>query len=195
MVGSIEREIGGPASVGVAMPGAISPATGLVKNANSTCLNGRPFDAISQRRWAGRYAWRTTPIALPCPRQPTVQRRRVAPCSASSSGPGWAVGSRLMVRSSEAPMRLPANGATTRCHGRPGKNGLAPTVIAAGRAASRLFYRARRWRPIIVATSEEDLSPAEIASAAARGDERCRATYDALYRPAGARARDGDQSD
>src|SRR5260221_10577695 len=26
------------------MPGAISPATGLVKNANSTCLIGHPFD-------------------------------------------------------------------------------------------------------------------------------------------------------
>jgi len=30
--------------VGIGMPGAISPATGLVKNANSTWLNGRPFD-------------------------------------------------------------------------------------------------------------------------------------------------------
>jgi fructokinase len=30
--------------VGVAMPGAISPASGLVKNANSTWLNGKPFD-------------------------------------------------------------------------------------------------------------------------------------------------------
>jgi predicted NBD/HSP70 family sugar kinase len=33
----------GPATVGVGMPGTISPATGLVKNANSTWLNGRPF--------------------------------------------------------------------------------------------------------------------------------------------------------
>ncbi|MCB1499542.1 MAG: ROK family protein [Bauldia sp.] len=32
-----------PASVGVAMPGSISPSTGLVQNANSTWLNGRPF--------------------------------------------------------------------------------------------------------------------------------------------------------
>ena len=32
------------ASVGVAIPGAISPATGLIKNANSTWLIGRPFD-------------------------------------------------------------------------------------------------------------------------------------------------------
>ncbi len=34
----------GPASVGIGMPGIISPATGLVKNANSTWLNGRAFD-------------------------------------------------------------------------------------------------------------------------------------------------------
>src|SRR5690606_29739280 len=36
-------------SVGVGMPGAISPATGLVKNANSTWLNGRPFGDDLQR--------------------------------------------------------------------------------------------------------------------------------------------------
>jgi predicted NBD/HSP70 family sugar kinase len=43
LVRDAERERGATASVGVAMPGAISLATGLVKNANSTCLNGRPF--------------------------------------------------------------------------------------------------------------------------------------------------------
>ena len=30
--------------VGIAIPGAVSPLTGLVKNANSTCLIGKPFD-------------------------------------------------------------------------------------------------------------------------------------------------------
>ena len=35
----------GPCSVGIGMPGVISPATGLVKNANSTWLNGRPLAA------------------------------------------------------------------------------------------------------------------------------------------------------
>jgi len=35
---------GGRASVGVGIPGMISPASGLVKNANSTWLIGRPFD-------------------------------------------------------------------------------------------------------------------------------------------------------
>ena len=33
----------GPSTVGVGMPGVVSPATGLVKNANSTWLNGRPL--------------------------------------------------------------------------------------------------------------------------------------------------------
>ena len=41
LVREIESRIGRQASVGVGMPGAISPATGLVKNANSTWLNGK----------------------------------------------------------------------------------------------------------------------------------------------------------
>ncbi len=39
-----EKALGGRASVGVGIPGVISPATGLVKNANSIALNGHPFD-------------------------------------------------------------------------------------------------------------------------------------------------------
>jgi len=41
----LEREAGARASVGVGMPGVISPATGLVKNANSIWLIGHPFSA------------------------------------------------------------------------------------------------------------------------------------------------------
>jgi fructokinase len=44
LVDAVETELGCGCSVGVAMPGAISPATGLVKNANSTCLVGHRFD-------------------------------------------------------------------------------------------------------------------------------------------------------
>jgi fructokinase len=43
LVRDVEREAGGGATVGVGMPGAISPATGVVKNANSVWLNGRPL--------------------------------------------------------------------------------------------------------------------------------------------------------
>ncbi len=51
LVAELEREAGAAsvkastkASIGIGMPGAISPATGLVKNANSIWLNGRSFD-------------------------------------------------------------------------------------------------------------------------------------------------------
>ena len=44
LVQALEGEAGGRATVGVGIPGAISPATGLVKNANSTWLIGRPLD-------------------------------------------------------------------------------------------------------------------------------------------------------
>jgi fructokinase len=50
IVHTIEQRVGGPGSVGVGMPGIISPATGLVKNANSTWLIGQPFDRdLAQR--------------------------------------------------------------------------------------------------------------------------------------------------
>ncbi len=39
-----EAEIGATGTVGVGMPGVLSPQTGLVKNANSTWLIGKPFD-------------------------------------------------------------------------------------------------------------------------------------------------------
>lgn len=43
LVEGLERETGCQGRVGIGMPGAISPATGLVKNANSIWLNGRPM--------------------------------------------------------------------------------------------------------------------------------------------------------
>lgn len=44
LVNAIEHETGSQGSVGVGMPGALSPASGLVKNANSTWLIGRAID-------------------------------------------------------------------------------------------------------------------------------------------------------
>ena len=43
LVAAAEAAVGEPCTVGIGMPGAVSPATGLVKNANSTWLNGQPF--------------------------------------------------------------------------------------------------------------------------------------------------------
>ena len=44
IVGELETRTGETGSVGIGTPGAISPATGLIKNSNSTCLNHMPFN-------------------------------------------------------------------------------------------------------------------------------------------------------
>jgi fructokinase len=44
VVQAIETEIGKRGSVGIGIPGTISPATGLIKNANSVCLIGHALD-------------------------------------------------------------------------------------------------------------------------------------------------------
>jgi fructokinase len=44
VVERVERDAGGTGPVGVGIPGMVSPATGLVKNANSTWLIGKPLD-------------------------------------------------------------------------------------------------------------------------------------------------------
>ncbi len=44
LVEDIEARLGTRGSVGVGLPGTLSPATGLVKNANSTWLNGQRLD-------------------------------------------------------------------------------------------------------------------------------------------------------
>ncbi|HEY5598299.1 MAG TPA: ROK family protein [Kiloniellales bacterium] len=44
LVSGIENALGRRGSVGIGIPGAVSPSTGTIKNANSTWLIGRPFD-------------------------------------------------------------------------------------------------------------------------------------------------------
>jgi fructokinase len=43
IVRALDSEVGGGTTVGIGMPGSLSPITGLVRNANSTWLNGRPL--------------------------------------------------------------------------------------------------------------------------------------------------------
>jgi fructokinase len=44
LVAELEQSVGAVGTVGVGIPGAISPATGLIKNANSNWLIGKPLD-------------------------------------------------------------------------------------------------------------------------------------------------------
>lgn len=45
LVGRAEARCGPASSIGIGIPGSLSPHTGLVRNANSTWLNGRPLGA------------------------------------------------------------------------------------------------------------------------------------------------------
>ena len=50
LVERCEAAIGSRATVGVGTPGSLSPASGLIRNANSTCLNGHALDVdLAQR--------------------------------------------------------------------------------------------------------------------------------------------------
>jgi fructokinase len=49
LVAAAEAEAGARGTLGVGMPGSPSPRTGLIRNANSTYLNGRPFRADLER--------------------------------------------------------------------------------------------------------------------------------------------------
>lgn len=44
LVDALERQCGQRCAIGVGTPGAISPGSGLLRNANSLCLNDRPLD-------------------------------------------------------------------------------------------------------------------------------------------------------
>ncbi len=53
VVCDLEARVGARCRIGIGHPGALSPATGLIKNANSTHLNGHPLD-VDLKRALGR---------------------------------------------------------------------------------------------------------------------------------------------
>jgi fructokinase len=50
LIEDVERECGARGSIGIGIPGITSPATGLVKNANTTLLIGHPLDKDLEAR-------------------------------------------------------------------------------------------------------------------------------------------------
>jgi fructokinase len=50
LVARLEEAIGASGTLGIGIPGSLSPATGLVQNANSVCLIGHPLDKDLEAR-------------------------------------------------------------------------------------------------------------------------------------------------
>ena len=52
MVAEAERKLGARGTLGIGTPGALSPASGLLRNANTVCLNGKPLKTDLEARLA-----------------------------------------------------------------------------------------------------------------------------------------------
>lgn len=54
-----------PKKIGIATPGTLDPGLGLMKNSNSTSLNGRPLKADLEKMIGANSSWQMMLIVLP----------------------------------------------------------------------------------------------------------------------------------
>jgi fructokinase len=90
LVLSVERELGRQGMVGVPSPGAISTRTGLLKNSNSTVLNGKSLARDLSERLRRPVRLEMTQIALLFPRQSTARPQVPMLCSELLLARVWA---------------------------------------------------------------------------------------------------------
>ncbi len=153
-VTGVEKKTGRSASVGMGIPGTISTKTGLVKNANSTWLNGKPFDK-DLRRALGR----------------EVRCANDANCLAVSeatdgAGAGKHVVFAVILGTGCGGSR--ANGGTTHCPGCGPRSSPVPRVTAGRTAASKRGFPGRAWKRITSAQRASFLRAPRSSREAAR---------------------------
>jgi fructokinase len=178
LVAMIELEIGETAPIGIGMPGAISPITGLVQNANSTCLIGRPLqrDLESALGRPTRLANDANCFVLSEATDGAAAGMETVfgVILGTGVGGGIALGGRILVGANAiagewghnplpwpAPNEIP--GPSCYC----GRSGCTETFLS-GPALAADHYRHTGHR----------LSAPEIADLAKRGDAQCSATLD-----------------
>ncbi len=152
LIGTIEQEIGTTAPVGIGIPGAVSPATGLIKNANSTWLIGRPLqrDLESALGRPTRLANDANCFALSEATDGAGAGGKRS--SASFSGRAWEAGSPSNAGSWSAPTQSRENGDTIRCRGQRPTRFRGRLAGAADPVVWRGSCRALRWLRIITGT-------------------------------------------
>ena len=118
LVNEAESALDQRGTVGVGIPGTISARTGLVKNANTTALNGRPLDRDLGRALARDVRCQNDAncLALSEAVDGAGAGRRVV--FAAILGTGCGAGIASTAGRGPAPTSSPANGATIRCLGR-----------------------------------------------------------------------------
>jgi len=178
LVAAIEGDIGRGASVGIGIPGTIVAATGLVKNANSTWLIGRPLarDVEAALGRPVRFANDANCFALSEASDGAAAGRAAVfgVILGTGVGGGIVIGGQLLVGANAiagewghnplpAPQPDEAPGPACYC----GRRGCIETFLSGpGLAADH-----RR-------VTGQGLAAPQIAAAAAAGDPTCRATLD-----------------
>jgi fructokinase len=178
LVEGIERAAGEPARVGIGMPGALSPATGLVKNANSVWLNGRPLREDLERLLTRplRFANDANCFALSEARDGAGAGARVVfgVILGTGTGGGIVVDGRILTGPNAIagewghnPLPWPRQGEWPGPPCYCGRTGCIETFLS-GPGLARDHRDA----------TGEALEAAEVAARAAAGEERARATLD-----------------
>lgn len=173
LVEAAENELRQRGSVGVGIPGAESRATGLIKNANSTWLNGRPLRrdlrAVLQRDV--RLANDANCFAL----SEAVDGTAAGADVVFGVILGTGVGGGIVV---ERKVLAGANAIAGEWgHNRlPGDEALWPPCYCGRAGCVETFLSGPGMRADHARTAGEDLAPEDIAARAAAGDAGCEAT-------------------
>ena len=88
LITACEAETGRHGSIGIGTPGAISPFTGRMRNANSVWLNGQSLDRDLAERLGRPVRIANDADCSPSPRPPTGPAAGRTASSGSSSAPG-----------------------------------------------------------------------------------------------------------
>ncbi len=183
LVSSFEDELGWRATIGVGMPGAISPATGLVKNANSTWLNGRPLREDLQARLGRELRFENDANCFAL--SEAVDGAGAGADCVFGVILGTGTGGGLVLHGAIWSGRnaLAGEWGHTRCRRRGPTSCRARPATAAGRGASRPSSRGRGWpattRPAPARRSTRSSSRPRRPPAAARRSRPSRATRSA----------------
>ena len=143
LVTETERDVGCRMTVGVGIPGAISPATALVKNANSVWLNGRRLSEDLERALERPVRIANDANCFALSEAADGAAAGASPVFGVIIGTGTGGGVVVSASRSSAQMRSAASGDTTRCLGHATMSAPGRPATAAAQDASRRSCRVR----------------------------------------------------
>jgi fructokinase/N-acetylglucosamine kinase len=146
LIETAEKDLAGKASLGIGTPGTLSKVTGLVKNANSTCLNGRPLKQDLEKALGREVRIANDANCFALSEASMAQARARGGVSASFSAPASGRDRRATARCWSGRTRSRGVGPQPAAAAAQGRPALARLLLRAQRAASKPTCPVRRWR-------------------------------------------------